>query len=1282
MHMKPSTKAQNNAQNGPEHGFEHVFSQRYAKLNSAQKKAVDTIDGPLLVVAGPGSGKTEILGMRVAQILKETQAMPSNILCLTFTDSASQNMRDRLSRLIGERAYGVAIHTFHNFCVDIIRKHGEFFYHGATFRAADPITQISVLENLFNALDHDDPLRSYHPEEGFVYLKATQNAISNIKKSGLMPHELVEILDDNEKGFETISATVLPAFEERLSKKDFSAIERAVQALADAGSKRVKEAREAKEKGGEKSGVKSGEKSAAAIAFHSIEEAVASSIADALSEASKKDETEPLSKWKAKWIVKDDDGRKVFKDALNIGRMRSFAALYKAYQTEMHRLGYFDFDDMILDVIQALSTNARLRYELQEQYQYLLVDEFQDTNNAQMRILSLLTSAPEHGGRPNIMVVGDDDQAIYKFQGAELSNILDFRHRYIDVGLVSMTDNYRSTQGILDLAMNIMRKGEKRLENLIPDLSKQLKSFKSANKTEDRSDVTRHRTNLDVTSESLLRDMGSATDVSYHLFETHLHEYKFVAQKIRELIDAGTKPEDIAIIGRKHANLEAIVPFLRNEKVPIKYEREQNVFAEPHIREIIMIARYISSVIGSQPHESAQEDLLPTILSFPFWGIRRIDVWNISLEAKRSGKTWLEVMASMGEPGFGDTNGGSYGKRVADIAEFLIELSVEAKSAPLELILDRIIGAHVALAVDTDKEDDLDDGLERDSDKPDAKFTSPFRAHYFSGEKFSHARSEYLSFLSSLRVFINAIRAFDGFDSLSGHLTIADLVKFVDMYEKNNLSLNDESPFVTARSAVNLMSAHKSKGLEFDTVFVLSCQDDVWASRGMPDRIPFPINLPVKPAGDSEDDQLRLFYVALTRAKDNLILTAHEVKEGGKKASRLRFLVDAVPESEALVGSIDKLALAKFAPEAEELLESAQMAYHTTEFLDEENALLRGLVENYKLSVTHLNNFLNVPKGGPRLFFEQNLLRFPQSKTPSGAYGSAIHSTLECILLDLKKKTETSNETQFGADTGGKKREKSDAAAELMPIDDILAEFEKFLKKEKLHPADFKLFLSRGKAALTAFMAKRSDTFKDADIAEMDFGREQILIVDPDADGYADDGIGHEDFPNKGRAFITGKIDKVSISEDQLSVHDYKTGRAFESFEDATGTMAIKGYHYKNQLLFYKLLIEHSAYCREVLFPRLRSASRGLHGAANTDVRFGVIEFVEPVGTKKEIHCAELELTDEDADRLKKLAVAVYQRIQALDFEMPAEIAQKYAKGEYKNDFDAIRDFEEFLLGE
>src|SRR6266496_3595942 len=111
------------------------FSTRYTALNTAQKKAVDTIDGPVMVIAGPGAGKTELLSMRVANILKQTDALPENILCLTFTESGANAMRERLSQIIGKDAFKVAIHTFHSFGAEVINQNGDFFYHGAHFRA-------------------------------------------------------------------------------------------------------------------------------------------------------------------------------------------------------------------------------------------------------------------------------------------------------------------------------------------------------------------------------------------------------------------------------------------------------------------------------------------------------------------------------------------------------------------------------------------------------------------------------------------------------------------------------------------------------------------------------------------------------------------------------------------------------------------------------------------------------------------------------------------------------------------------------------------------------------------------------------------------------------------------------------------------------------------------------------------------------------------------------------------------------------------------------------------
>ncbi|HET8574566.1 MAG TPA: UvrD-helicase domain-containing protein, partial [Candidatus Paceibacterota bacterium] len=141
---------------GRKAGLLQKFQAEYRALNPRQKEAVDAIDGPVLVVAGPGSGKTKVLTVRAANILAQTDARPSNILCLTFTESAAMNMKKRLADMIGKEAYGVAIHTFHSFGVDVIEKYPEFFYGGASFYPADELVQMEVLEGIHETLRYDD----------------------------------------------------------------------------------------------------------------------------------------------------------------------------------------------------------------------------------------------------------------------------------------------------------------------------------------------------------------------------------------------------------------------------------------------------------------------------------------------------------------------------------------------------------------------------------------------------------------------------------------------------------------------------------------------------------------------------------------------------------------------------------------------------------------------------------------------------------------------------------------------------------------------------------------------------------------------------------------------------------------------------------------------------------------------------------------------------------------------------------------------------------------------
>src|SRR6056297_1759490 len=147
------------------------FKKKYNRLNKEQKRAVDKIDGPLMVVAGPGSGKTELLSVRAANVLKKKDVPARSLLCLTFTDSAALNMRERLVEMVGEEGYKVPTFTFHSFCKEIIDNNPEYFYKGADFDLADEITKTEILEDIIENMDYSDPLNSKHPKIGYIYLK-------------------------------------------------------------------------------------------------------------------------------------------------------------------------------------------------------------------------------------------------------------------------------------------------------------------------------------------------------------------------------------------------------------------------------------------------------------------------------------------------------------------------------------------------------------------------------------------------------------------------------------------------------------------------------------------------------------------------------------------------------------------------------------------------------------------------------------------------------------------------------------------------------------------------------------------------------------------------------------------------------------------------------------------------------------------------------------------------------------------------------------------------------
>ncbi len=1038
------------------------FEARYKALNARQKEAVDAIEGPVLVIAGPGSGKTELLSLRVANILRRTDASPGNILCLTFTDSAAANMRKRLFNLIGEAAFRVAIHTFHGFAARMMERYPQFFFEGAQFHSADDVVQIETLRKVFEALPHRHPLRAFHPEQGFVFLRDVRKRIDELKRAGMSPGAFRELLDRNEDEFAAVEELLEPLFN-RVSKKDlvsYSAIVDGLNKLAKGvGAKDALSAR------------------------------VARSLGSALREAEALDSTTPLSDWKKTWIKKDDDGNNVWRDRAYAEKLRGVAEVFELYEKSLYEDGYFDFGDMIMGFTDKLRTHASLRAELEETFQYVLVDEFQDTNGAQMRLVELLTSSPVHEGRPNVMAVGDDDQAVYKFQGAELDNILAFKDLYKEPKIIVLEDNYRSTRHILDVAEHVVRFNADRLTNVMPSITKKLAA---ANKE------------------------LPAGSIRKAVLPTVLHQMKFVADEAKRLIDGGVSPDDIAVISREHSELKMIVPFLHERGIPVSYERQRNVLHEGHVRELVTIARYIHARAGEDAF--ALDSLLPEILRYPFWGVSEKDIWQLARLARDERVSWTEAL-------------GMSGGRLKEIGDFLGSLASRSHSETAEFILDNLVGT-LSVSVDGDEE----------GSPARLEFKSPFRSFYWSEDRLREHKAEYLAFLSSLRAFVAALREYKS----GAPLALADLIEFVDLREKNNVPLLDNSPFAQSVKSVALLTAHKAKGQEFGTVFILSCQDDVWAGSSSRNKLPFPINLPITPSADALGDFVRLFFVAVTRARHTLYLAGYEMEESGKQSLPLRFLSSGDASSEVF-GRIEDVTPPD--PGHVETLELAGRRESLVPKVKDEKALFQQILADYRMSVTHLSNFLDLGRGGPRYFFEQNLLYFPQAKTPSGSFGTAVHETLKKVQLHVR-------------------------ANDALPSDEEVEQwFALLLRSERLSPADEKHYFAKGLDVLAAYLKERGAGMRASDEVEVNFKHEGVCLGD---------------------ARIEGKIDRISFDGNDIVVTDYKTGSAVSDWDSRDAYKRAKVARYRRQLLFYKLLVEGSERFRG------RKASRG------------VIEFVEP----------------------------------------------------------------------
>jgi DNA helicase-2/ATP-dependent DNA helicase PcrA len=1087
------------------------FKKAYKGLNKEQLIAVDHIDGPVLVIAGPGTGKTHLLTTRIANILNKTDALPQNILCLTFTESAAHTMRERLTTILGKSAYDVSISTYHAFGNELIRRYHEYFSESADQQAIEQLGIDTLLRSIIDKLPYSNPLK------GDYFIRDVKSLISDAKRALLSPNDFRDLAAENQKFYSQlrpILKTVLSDFK-RVDKKSITSFAELLQKTT-----RLPTTSEHRE-------------------YIPILRFWLDELARALESFADTGKTSLVTAWKNKWLTKNEDGEFIVIGENQTAKLTAFADIYQEYELGLKNIKAFDYDDMINRAITGLEASAELRYTLQETYQYILLDEFQDTNAAQLRLIELLTSNEASEGRPNVMAVGDDDQAIYAFQGADYSHMLAFTRLYKDVEIITLTDNYRSTASVLNVASAVAEQITERLQNNLPAVAKKL-----------IPQVPPKTTSV----------------VGRYEFKSDVAQYAWVAKEISRLIKSGVSPADIAVLAPQHKYLEPLVPYLHHGGISVRYEKRENVLDDPIVLSLIVMAKLVLSLSAND--YPAADSLWPEVLSSESWQLPTQLLWELSWKANDEKSHWTNILME--------------NELTKDIALYFVKLSSMVKRETLETILDYLIGI-TPLNL---------------SSSEDETYRSPIYNFYFSEAAIGDETGDFWQLLSNMTVLRQHLREYR--IDPTGPLQLSDFIEFVNAHRQANINIINTSPYYESVDAVQLMTAYRSKGQEFDSVFILGTLDEVWGSAAhrQTSLLSLPPNLEyIRYAGMTTDEQLRLFFVAITRTKRNLYLTSYQSTYTNKPLTRLKFLGEVVNED----GSVSSPLM----PEGNQLIHQSDTSapelatlslyWHTRHQEAASKADLQALLmprlQYFQLSPTHINQYVDVLRDGPRTFFMNTLLRFPHSTQASAQYGNAIHETLDW-LHSYKKEV-------------GK-----------LPTEEaVIDSFNQRLESKRLVNDQEKLLKQRGKDALHSYLAQRSNTILPDNKTEFNFRREGVFVD---------------------KAHLTGNIDKLIIDNQnkKITIVDYKTGRSHSNWSND-----LVLHKYRQQLYTYKLLVERS------------------HTFKGYSVEGGYLEFVEPDANGR-INTLRLDFDDNEQAALEKLIGGVWRRIMKLEFP---DIAGQYA---------------------
>jgi DNA helicase II / ATP-dependent DNA helicase PcrA len=914
------------------------FNQEYSILNPEQKKAVDTIDGPVFVMAGPGTGKTQILTLRIANILKEAPGVePENILALTFTNTASYNMRERLSGLVGgELAHRVQINTFHSFAEEMIRANSDFFPRLFGARLVGDIERIELLEELLTEMN----------SKYFSIFK---------RRSGTMGSVMFAI--------------------DKIKNEGLTALEFEQKTLEQFASSMKDEALFYKVSRGDK----------------------------------KKGDIKPAE------LAKRERRRD---KNLELGN------LYEGYQSKMEEKNFYDFSDLILFFIDSLQSNEEFKMEMQERFQYILVDEHQDTNDAQNRIIHLLIDNPVNEGKPNLFVVGDDKQAIYRFAGASEASFGELKGFLAEMVVIDLVHNYRSGQHILDSSHSLITRSGSHTK------AQELKSF-----FKDRSGL-----------------------LEYREFSTYKSELLWLSKSIKAKIDGGENPDEIAVLYRNNKDAFGVRQIFDSFGIPYKDLSKINLLEDMDVLKLFILLRSAKNFLAD---EHLARSLYVDFLGFDVFFVQQI--LSRLRYTKRGPK-----------------------KNIYSILKDSKILKDLGATDEMQKVSKRFV-------------DFLDESKKKSENETFSTYFS-----WFVRE------SGYLEYLLKRPNAVLALSKLEKiFDEIKnettrrGEFSLDDFLHYLDSLKKHNLRISIPQDSL---SGVSMMTYHGAKGLEFDTVYMVKAL----SKRAVPREIDLPFE---DFSHGSLDDERRLFYVALTRARKNAFISSYVLNEEGKEKNKSAFVeeVDGVDmvsteEFESNLGT----EFASFFQEGEpRLLSITNQEFITEKFMKS------------KLSVSALNNYAE----SPILYFFRNLIHLPEAKTVHLDFGNLVHGTLEEYFNECKNK------------------------GEILDKEVLSESYQKVLSE---NPA-YQEFEDRGWEILEGYFEKRKDGF--------DIPMENELRV-PALPFELRDGQSLN---------LTGVMDKITRNKDgDIVVWDYKTGKAYSDMPKDRKSKI------KRQATFYKLLLRYA----------------------------------------------------------------------------------------------------------